>query len=94
MHFTMLTMTLRFAEACCLDPTHTEGSIRLENGTVWKEGNGQNPGFWQGPTKAAVHENQQTIWATMTSKLFRRAPEHVRPVAAEEAKSTMLRPAW
>ena len=59
---------------------------------VWKEGNGQQPGFWQGPMKAAVHENKQTTWVTMPSKLFRCAPEHVRPVTTEEAKSIVLRP--
>ena len=59
---------------------------------VWKEGNGQQPGFWQGPMKAGVHENKQTIWVTMPSKLFRCAPEHVRPVTTEEAKSIVLRP--
>ena len=59
---------------------------------VWKAGNGQSPGFWQGPMKVVVHENSQTIWVTMSSKLFRCAPEHVRPVTTEEAKDIVLRP--
>ena len=59
---------------------------------VWKAGSGQTPGFWQGPMKVVVHENQQTIWVTMSSKLFRCAPEHVRPVPTEEAKNIVLRP--
>eukprot|EP00435_Cladocopium_sp_Y103_P025811 s1152_g6.t1 len=59
---------------------------------VWKEGSGQNPGFWQGPMKVVVHENQQTLWGTMSSKLFRCAPEHVRPVSAEEARTIVVQP--
>ena len=57
----------------------------------WREGTGQSPGFWQGPMKVVVHENQHTIWTTMSSKLFRCAPEHVRPVAAEEAQDIVVR---
>ena len=59
---------------------------------AWKEGHGQVQGFWQGPMKVVVHENQQTIWVTMSSKLYRCAPEHVRPVTAEEAKGILQRP--
>ena len=59
---------------------------------AWKEGNGQNTGFWQGPMKVVVHENQQTVWVTMSSKLYRCAPEHVRPVTAAEAKDILQRP--
>ena len=57
----------------------------------WREGTGQSPGFWQGPMKVVVHENQHTIWTTMSSKLFRCAPEHVRPVTAEEAQDIVVR---
>ena len=57
----------------------------------WLEGTGQTPGFWQGPMKVVVHENQHTIWTTMSSKLFRCAPEHVRPVTAEEAQDIVVR---
>ena len=59
---------------------------------AWKEGSGQGQGYWQVQMKIVVHENQQTIWVTMSSKLFRCAPEHVRPVTAEEAKSILQRP--
>ena len=59
---------------------------------AWKEGNGQSTGFWQGPMKVVVHENQQTVWVTMSSKLYRCAPEHVRPVTAAEAKDILQRP--
>ena len=60
---------------------------------AWKEGLGQTQGYWQGPMKVVVHENQQTIWVTMSSKLYRCAPEHVRPVTAEEARGILQRPA-
>lgn len=49
---------------------------------AWKEGHGQAQGYWQGPMKVVVHENQQTVWVTMSSKLYRCAREHVRPVKA------------
>lgn len=42
--------------------------------------------MWHGPMKVVVHENSQTIWTTMSSKLFRVAPEHVRPVTSSEAR--------
>ena len=58
----------------------------------WREGTGQQSGYWQGPMKVVVHENQQTIWVTMSSKLFRSAPEHVRPVTSEEARDIVWTP--
>ena len=33
-----------------------------------------------------VQENSQTVWTAGASKLFRNAPEHVRPVTASEAR--------
>ena len=54
---------------------------------IWKQGKGALPGMWHGPMKVIVHENAQTIWTTMSSKLFRVAPEHVRPVTASEARN-------
>ena len=53
---------------------------------VWRQGKGQYAGYWSGPQKVVVHENAQTIWTTASSKLFRSAPEHVRPVTASEAR--------
>lgn len=53
---------------------------------VWRPGKGALPGMWHGPMKVVVHENSQTIWTTMSSKLFRVAPEHVRPVTSSEAR--------
>ena len=61
---------------------------------VWKQGNGTLPGQWTGPMKVVVHANSKTIWTTMASKLYRCAPEHVRPVSAYEAQSIILTPWW
>ena len=53
---------------------------------IWRPGKGNYPAFWQGPLKVVVHENAQTIWTTGNSKLYRSAPENVRPVTASEAR--------
>ena len=53
---------------------------------IWRAGKGGYPGAWTGPMKIVVQENTQTIWSTSASKLFRSAPEHVRPVTAAEAR--------
>jgi hypothetical protein len=53
---------------------------------TWKQGKGAVPGHWLGPMEIVVHENPQTIWTTMACKLYRCAPEHVRPVSAHEAQ--------
>lgn len=57
---------------------------------IWREGKGDYPGSWQGPMRVVVHENQQTIWTTAQSKLYRVAPEHVRPVTAVEAQGIQV----
>ena len=36
--------------------------------------------------KVVVHESVQTVWLTQNGKLFRHAPEHIRPVTAMESK--------
>ena len=43
-------------------------------------------GTWFGPLKVVTQEKGQAVWATMCGKLHRRAPEHVRPVCADEAR--------
>ena len=53
---------------------------------TWRQGKGANTGHWLGPMKIVVHENDQTIWTTLACKLYRCAPEHVRPVTANEAR--------
>lgn len=57
---------------------------------TWKQGKGAQPGHWLGPMKVVVHENAQTIWTTLACKLHRCAPEHVRPVTANEAREIPL----
>ncbi len=59
---------------------------------VWREGKGAYQGYWQGPMRIVVQESAQVIWTTMASKLFRTAPEMVRPVTAMEARDILLRP--
>ncbi len=49
---------------------------------IWSGGN--NPG-WRGPMKVVTQESQQTIWVTQHGKLYRPAPEHVRPVTSIES---------
>ena len=66
------------------------GSRRYEPGEwvmIWRQGRGTNPGQWLGPMKIVVHENAQTVWTTLACKLYRCAPEHVRPVTANEARN-------
>lgn len=36
--------------------------------------------------KVVVHENAQTVWVTQNGKLYRHAPEHIRPVNAMEGR--------
>ena len=57
---------------------------------VWKQGNGALPGQWIGPMKVVIHENNKTVWTTMASKLYRCAPEHVRPVTASDASTSEI----
>ena len=59
---------------------------------IWRDGKGALPGQWLGPMKVVVHENAQTIWTTMSSKLFRVAPEHIRPVSAAETHKIRVLP--
>ena len=58
---------------------------------VWRQGRGAAD-QWTGPMKVVVHENAQTVWTTMATKLYRAAPEHIRPVSAMEAKSIVILP--
>ena len=59
---------------------------------IWREGKEALPGSWIGPMKVVVHENAQTVWTTMSSKLYRVAPEHIRPVSASEAQKIRIYP--
>ena len=50
---------------------------------IWRK-RGESVGNWQGPMQVVMQESPQVIWVTMGSKLFRIAPEHVRPLSAVE----------
>ena len=39
---------------------------------------------WIGPQKVIIQEDHNVIWTTMSSRLFKVAPEHVRPLSAVE----------
>ena len=44
-------------------------------------------GKWIGPQKVILQDGTQTIWSTMSGKLFRSAPENVRPITSSETKN-------
>ena len=50
---------------------------------IWRK-RGESIGNWQGPMQVVMQESPQVIWVTVGSKLFRIAPEHVRPLSAVE----------
>ena len=50
---------------------------------MWKR-RGEADGNWVGPLRVVLHEDQHVVWLTMGTKLFRVAPEHVRPLSAVE----------
>ena len=50
---------------------------------VWKTKK-VGDGAWIGPMKVVQQEGQEVTWVTMSGKLFRAPPEHVRPTSAVE----------
>ena len=50
---------------------------------VWRK-RGEAAGNWQGPMQVIIQEDKHVVWATMGNKLFRAAPENVRPLSAVE----------
>ena len=50
---------------------------------LWKTMGNQKG--WFGPMQVVIHESESTIWLTWGGKLYRGAPENVRPVSAYEA---------
>ena len=50
---------------------------------MWR--NHMNKPQWIGPMQTIIQDGQNTVWASMCGKLFRGAPENVRPVSAYEA---------
>ena len=50
---------------------------------MWKK-KGEANGTWVGPLRVIIQEGAQIVWVTMGQKLFRVAPEHLRPMSAVE----------
>ena len=61
-----------------LRPVYSPGSWIM----IWRTLQGQ--GHWIGPLKVSHQEGQHTVWASMSGKLYRSAPENVRPITALE----------
>ena len=50
---------------------------------MWRQ-RGEQQGQWVGPSQVIIQEGPQVVWTTMSSKLYRIAPEHLRPVSTNE----------
>ena len=50
---------------------------------MWKR-RGEADGSWIGPLRVMLQEGPHVVWITMGHKLFRVAPEHLRPLSAVE----------
>lgn len=53
----------------------------------WKDGRGVEKGSWHGPAKVLMIEGSNLVWVSHLTKLFRCAPEHVRQLSMDEARS-------
>jgi len=45
---------------------------------------GEADGVWSGPLQVIIQEGQRVVWVTQGNKLYRVAPEHLRPLSALE----------
>ena len=50
----------------------------------WRYNKVNNQGQWNGPAKIVLTEDQNVLWLTHLSRLYRCAPEHVRPLSSRE----------
>ena len=50
---------------------------------MWRK-RGEADGSWIGPLRVVIQDSHNVVWVTMGSKLFRVAPEHLRPLSAVE----------
>lgn len=50
---------------------------------MWRK-RGENQGQWIGPAQVIVQEGPQVTWTNMGTRLYRIAPEHLRPLSAYE----------
>ena len=53
----------------------------------WRAGKGVEPGTWKGPARVLMVEDSNLIWLSHLTRLYRCAPEHVRLLSEDEAKS-------
>jgi hypothetical protein len=53
----------------------------------WREGKGTESGSWHGPAKVLMIEDRNLLWLSHLTRLYRCAPEHVRPLSEDEARS-------
>ena len=52
----------------------------------WRDGKGNLPGQWHGPAKVIIQEDDNIIWISHMSRLYRCAPEHIRNLTSREAE--------
>ena len=57
---------------------------------MWKR-KGEADGNWIGPLRVIIQESTSVVWVTMGHKLFRVAPEHLRPLSAMEDWNMQVR---
>ena len=50
---------------------------------MWKK-KGEADGNWVGPLRVVLQDGNHVVWVTMGQKLYRVAPEHLRPLSAVE----------
>ena len=50
---------------------------------IWRGEPPQKSG-WIGPQRVIIQDGHHTVWTTQCAKLYRSAPEHVRPVLSQE----------
>ena len=55
----------------------------------WRPGKGENPGQWTGPARVIIQENQEVVWISHSSRVYRVAPEHVRTLSEREAAASL-----
>ena len=53
----------------------------------WREGKGTDKGSWHGPAKILMTEDRNLLWLSHLTRLYRCAPEHVRQLSEDEARS-------
>eukprot|EP00435_Cladocopium_sp_Y103_P036353 s892_g9.t1 len=52
----------------------------------WRNGKGALAGSWNGPARVVLSEDRNVTWITHQSRLYRCAPEHLRPLSDREAQ--------